>query len=111
MDFSKENLVLKVQKNKPFKILIKLPSEFTLNTDAPNSWKLESPTNGIVKGQISQNLTFDITKQSDEVFNLLLKLYLCSNGICTVRNKKVVFQTNEDKNDTTADNHEIRIQI
>jgi len=111
VDFSKENLVLKVQKNKPFKILIKLPSEFTLNTDAPNSWKLESPTNGAVKGQISQNLTFDITKQSDEVFNLLLKLYLCSNGICTVRNKKVVFQTNEDKNDTTADNHEIRIQI
>ena len=111
VDFSKQSLFLKVQKNKLLKILMKLPSEFTLNTDAPNSWKLESATNGLVKGQIGPSLTFDIAKQSDDVFTLLLKLYLCSNGICTVRNKKVVFQTNEDENDTTTDNYEIQIEI
>ena len=88
-----------------------LPPGNTLNTDAPNSWKLESKTNSLVKGKVPESLKFDIPESlgiSDDVFTLGLKLYLCSNGVCTVRNKTVVFQV--DKNATLTGEDEIQIE-
>ena len=90
--------------------MVSLPPEHTLNADAPNSWKLESKSQGLVKGQVPDTLRFDIKEQSDDFFTLILKLYLCSNGMCTVRSTKIVFQTDENARDTTGDN-EIHIKV
>ena len=98
-----------VHKNHPIRVLVSLPPEHTLNADAPNSWKLESKSQGLVKGQVPETLRFDINQQSDDFFTLILKLYLCSNGICTVRSTKIVFQTDENARDT-GDN-EIQIIV
>lgn len=98
-----------VHKNHPIRVLVSLPPEHTLNADAPNSWKLESKSQGLVKGQVPETLRFDINEQSDDFFTLILKLYLCSNGICTVRSTKIVFQTDENARDT-GDN-EIQIKV
>jgi len=109
VDSSKASLVFKVHKNHPIRVLVSLPPEHTLNADAPNSWKLESKSQGLVKGQVPETLRFDINQQSDDFFTLILKLYLCSNGICTVRSTKIVFQTDENARDT-GDN-EIQIKV
>ena len=98
-----------VHKNHPIRVLVSLPPEHTLNADAPNSWKLESKSQGLAKGQVPETLKFDINEQSDDFFTLILKLYLCSNGICTVRSTKIVFQTDENARDT-GDN-EIQIKV
>ena len=98
-----------VHKNHPISVLISLPPEHTLNADAPNSWKLESKSQGLVKGQVPETLKFDINVQSDDFFTIILKLYLCSNGMCTVRSTKIVFQTDENARDT-GDN-EIQIKV
>ena len=79
--------------------------------DAPNSWKLESKTNSLVKGKVPESLRFDIPESLDisaDTFTLTLKLYLCSNGVCTVRNKNVVFQV--AKNATLTGEDEIQVE-
>ena len=94
VDFSKASLVVKIQNKSPLKLQLNLPPGHTLNTEAPNSWRLESQTNSLVKGKVPESLKFEIPESLGivaDILTLVLKLYLCSNGVCTVRNKKLCF--------------------
>ena len=110
VDFSKASMKLKAIKGQNIKFELKLQPNLTLNTEAPNGYKIEfvkghSP----IKGQIKANLKAEIEafEEDEEYFALTFKLYLCSNdGICTVKNQKVIFELkgqNEGQNDFVID--------
>ena len=47
----------------------------------------------MMKGQIDSELKINLPSQQNNVdkFYLDIKMYLCSNGLCTVQNKKISF--------------------
>ena len=111
VDFSRSNnLVIQALKTKDIKIKIIVQPEFALNQEAPNGWKIVFPPETslpMIKGQIDSELKVNLPQQNPNVdkFNLDIKMYLCSNGLCTVQNKKISFDLidnlpdNNDKNE------------
>lgn len=83
-------------KTKDIKIKITLQPDFSLNQEAPNGWKMLFPPETslpMMKGQIDSELKINLPSQQNNVdkFYLDIKMYLCSNGLCTVQNKKISF--------------------
>lgn len=99
VDCSKASLVFTANKEYPLRFVIQLDSETSLNQEAPNSWKTRS-----AKGNIGSDLTINLEPSGDEEsLTLEVKLYLCSNQICTVRNKTVSIQL--EANASSTDNN------
>ena len=112
VDFTKASSILKASKTKDVEIKISIGNEFSLNSEAPNGWKVEFPPKSslpMIKGAIEQNLAFTIpaTKNDVEFYTITIKVYLCKDGICTVRNKKVIVELNQP--DDNQNKYEIDI--
>ena len=106
VDFSKSDLVIKAAKAKDIIIALNLKPDYSLNNEAPNGWKLQYPPKSnqpILKGQIQPNMKIVIPGQNADFFTLNIKLYLCSNGICTVRNKKITFELTDNLPENSND--------
>ena len=100
VDFSKASLVIKAKKGSSLQVRLKLDPDFHLNPIAPNSFKVDFPLGQGQKGAIGKNLEIKVENIDHKVDFLTcnFKLYLCSNSnnVCTVRNKKVIFQFDAD---------------
>ena len=95
LDLSGEALILKFAKNQPMNIKLKLPAGFVLNTSAPNVWKIQANQN--CKGVVDSKLQFEIAGPNDDCFALMIKLYLCLNDTCTVKEKTVIFKADDSQ--------------
>ena len=109
VDFSKATMKLKAIKGQKINLELKLKPNMSLNTEAPNGYKIEfAKEKSPIKGQIKADLKAEIEAFDDnqEFFALTFKLYLCSDGICTVKNQKVIFELkgqNEGQSDFVID--------
>ena len=104
-------------KTKDIKIKITLQPDFVLNQEAPNGWKMFYPPESslpMIKGQIDSELKINLPSQQNsnnvDKFNLDIKMYLCSNGLCTVQNKKISFNLIDNLPDDN-DQNEFNISI
>ena len=111
------NLVIQALKTKDIKIKITLQPDFVLNQEAPNGWKMFYPPESslpMIKGQIDSELKINLPSQQNsnnvDKFNLDIKMYLCSNGLCIVQNKKISFDLIDNLPDDN-DQNEFNISI
>ena len=101
-------------KTKDIKIRITLQPDFSLNQEAPNGWKMLFPPETslpMMKGQIDSELKINLPSQQNNVdkFYLDIKMYLCSNGLCTVQNKKISFDLIDNLPDNEGNEFNISI--
>ena len=66
----------------------------------------------MMKGQIDSELKINLPSQQKynaDKFNLDIKMYLCSNGLCTVQNKKISFDLIDNLPDNEGNEFNISI--
>ena len=110
VDFSKASIVLKAKNGHRLHCQLKLKPNVTLNMEAPNAYQMDFPAKtgkSPIKDKLQSDLKLDINAFSKDdalsgigFVSITFKLYLCSEGICTVKNQKVMIEF-DDKSDKT----------
>ena len=111
VDFAKANMILKAKKGHKLQLTLKLKPNFTLNLEAPNSYKIDFPPKS-GKSSVKHNLKSDLKVEINAFENddkeidfvaITFKLYLCSEGICTVKNQKVMIEFDDQNQSNETD--------
>ena len=107
VDFSKASIVLKALKGSKLHCQLKLKPNVTLNIEAPNAYQIDFPAKtgkSPIKDKLQSDLKLDINcafsdDDNIEFISITFKLYLCSEGMCTVKNQKVMIQFDNQSNE------------